>query len=143
MRNFCSRPCPETKTNSKGAGYADPVLSTNLQTKTGKKKKKKKKDRKPNPTCIHCGRAGEVTVYNSRTSLDSHRPHTRVHIASNDALLDTEGPLPALSGVHFSIIYAYLRIYAKGSLLYPSPCATPSRSPSPSHPLHSSSLLYV
>lgn len=60
-----------------------------------------------------------MTVYNSRTSLDSHRPHTRVHIASNDALLDMEGPLPALSGVHFSIIYAYLRIYAKGSLLYP------------------------
>lgn len=64
--------------------------------------------------------------YNSRTSLDSYRPHTRVHIASNDALLDTEGPLPALSGVHFSIIHAYLRIYAKGSLLYPfSLCCRP------------------
>lgn len=28
-----------------------------------------------------------------------------------------EGPLPALSGVHLSILHAYLRIYAKGSLL--------------------------
>lgn len=29
-----------------------------------------------------------------------------------------EGPLPALSWVHLSILHAYLRIYAKGSLLY-------------------------